>query len=378
MATMTPGYAVLPVTASLANMTTELRTQLVGPTQKASKQAGDAIRKGMTDGVDKAAKAAESANWRVKKSAEELETAESKLVEQRYKTEAASKAVEAASRVRSEAESKGIAAIEKAEEALLKKRATAEREARNLAKAEEGVEKALTESARAAESLTSRQEELDKATKDAEGSSKGFIASLQTMQGEMDDTAEKSSTLGDKIMSGFSKVGTGALLGVGAKIGTTVMGGIGTAFEKGFSRLASIEQAETMLSGLGNSVSEVDSIMDSAMKSVSGTAFGFGEAASMAATFAGAGIKESEELTNVLSLVGDSAAIAGADFQEMGSIWTKMASSGRLSTDEMNQLMDRGLGLLPKLQEHWSSPAEWCICPFDKISSVTTSGTITS
>uniref|UniRef100_UPI0025F53A3D tape measure protein n=1 Tax=uncultured Corynebacterium sp. TaxID=159447 RepID=UPI0025F53A3D len=355
---ITPGYAVLPISASLLGVTDELRKQLVGPTQKASKQAGDAIRKSMTDGVDQAAKNTEKAQYRVLKSTQELETAESKLTEQKLKTEAANKAVEAAARVRAESESKGVAAVEKAEEALLRKRAAAEREARNLIKAEEGVEKALTESARAAESLEKRQGELDAANKDAEKSSRGFIASLQDMGTELDETAEKSAGFGDKLMSGLGKVGTGALLGVGAKIGSTVVGSIGTAFEKGFGRLQSIEQAETMLGGLGNSAEGIAEIMDNAMDSVSGTAYGFGEAASMAATFAGAGIEQGEELTRILSLVGDSAAITGADFQEMGSIWTKMASSGRLSTDEMNQMMDRGLGLLPELQKHYNVTAD--------------------
>ncbi|QQB45301.1 tape measure protein [Corynebacterium glucuronolyticum] len=136
------------------------------------------------------------------------------------------------------------------------------------------------------------------------------------------------------------------------------MSGVHSAIEGGMARLQNVEQAQKMLEGLGHSAGTIDTIMDNAMQSVKGTAFGFGEAASMAATFVGAGVKEGDDLQRVLSLVGDSAAIAGADFQEMGSIWTKIASNQKLSTEELNQLMDRGLGILPKLQEKYGVTAE--------------------
>ncbi|BAF54877.1 phage tail tape measure protein [Corynebacterium glutamicum] len=213
------GYAVLPITPSLLGINEELRSQLVAPTQKASKQAGSAIRKEMAAGADQAAKDVEKANFRVKKSAEELATAESKLAEQKLKSEAANKAVEAAARAREEAESKGVAAVEKAEEALLKKRAAAEREARNLVKAEQGVENALTETARAAESLEKRQEALTKATDEGEKSSK----SLRDRFREMGDEANSTGGLFDGLAG---KVGglVGAFAGVAGVAGFAGMG----------------------------------------------------------------------------------------------------------------------------------------------------------
>lgn len=352
------GYASIAVIPVFDGISARIDKAISQPIRKASKDAGDALGKGVSAGVDESAKNVEKAQFRVKKSTQELEAAESKLSEQKHKTEAANLAVEAAARKREDAEGKGIEAVSKAEQDLLKKRAAAERESRNLTKAEEAHESALTESARAAESLEKRQSELTKAN---EGSSKSFkelVEEARMAGDELDETGEKAATFGDKISAGLENVGKGALLGIGAKIGTTVMDGIGTAFGKGFDRLASVEQAETMLKGLGNSASEVDSIMDSAMESVSGTAYGFGEAASMAATFSGAGIKEAEELTRVLTLVGDTASITGSDFNEMGSIWTKVATGQKLQTTEMNQLMDRGLGVLPELQKHYGVTAD--------------------
>lgn len=215
-------YAVLPITPSLLGINEELRSQLVAPTQKASKQAGSAIRKEMAAGADQAAKDVEKANFRVKKSAEELATAESRLAEQKLKTEAANKAVEAAARAREEAESKGVAAVEKAEESLLKKRAAAEREARNLAKAQQGVENALTETARAAESLEKRQEALTKATDEGEKSSKSLRDRFREMGDEAENTGSLFDGMGGKIAGwagGLAGVmGVGAFAGMGAAL----------------------------------------------------------------------------------------------------------------------------------------------------------------
>lgn len=252
-----------------------------------------------------------------------------------------------------------------AEKELTAAKKDADKAALDVAKAEGQARKATTELANANDDAKSKtlllegvQRDLADAEKQAAAEADGAADSVSRLGDEMEEAADKGGGFGGRIMDGLKKVGHGALLGVGAKIGTSVMSGVGTAFESGFGRLQSIEQAESMLGGLGHSAEGIATIMDNAMDSVSGTAYGFGEAASMAATFAGAGIEQGEELTRILGLVGDSAAITGADFQEMGSIWTKMASSGRLSTDEMNQMMDRGLGLLPELQKHYNVTAD--------------------
>ena len=80
-------------------------------------------------------------------------------------------------------------------------------------------------------------------------------------------------------------------------------------------------------------------------------------------------MKEGDELTRVLKLVGDTAAITGSDLGEVGSIWAKVAANGKLSTEEMNQLLDRQLGLLPALQEHYGKSA-------DEVSKMVTEGKV--
>ena len=391
------GYASIPVTLSFANAAKAVQSQLKPQLDKLAKDAAAGIDKNVGSAVDAASKKVERARQRETKATEAATQAESKLKAETEKREGALKRVEAATlnletaqrksadavakaqgeydklvssgtasaeqlaaaeRKIADARDKGKADVLRREEQLDKARAALTTQTQRVADAEVKLKGAEDKAADASERVLSATKQLDEAQEQAERSSKGLSGALASMGDAAADAAEKSGGLGQKLMDGFKTMGKGALLGVGAKAGTMVMDGVHTAMSKGFDRLQSVEQAEKMLEGLGHSATTVDTIMDNAMTSVKGTAYGFGEAASMAATFVGAGVKEGDELTRVLKLVGDTAAITGSDFQEMGSIWTKVASNQKLSTEEMNQLMDRGLGLLPALQEKYGVTAE--------------------
>src|SRR5699024_2829089 len=85
--------------------------------------------------------------------------------------------------------------------------------------------------------------------------------------------SSRGNSLGGKLWKGL-KVGAGV---AGAAVGGVLAGSIA----KGFQRLSAIEQAEAKLTGLGHSAQEVESIMDSALNAVKGTAYGMGDAASI-------------------------------------------------------------------------------------------------
>lgn len=125
----------------------------------------------------------------------------------------------------------------------------------------------------------------------------------------------------------------------------------GLSLVKGFNRLKNIDTAKAQLEGLGHSAKEVESIMDSAMQSVKGTAYGFDEAATAAASAVAAGIEPGKELTRYLSLVGDAAAQSKLSFTEMGSIFNKVMASGKISMEEVNQLADQGIPIYKMLSE---------------------------
>lgn len=146
------------------------------------------------------------------------------------------------------------------------------------------------------------------------------------------------SRLGGAIVK-TSAVAAGAVTAIGAAIG-------GLALRGGIDRALNIEDAQAKLLGLGNSTETVATIMDNALAAVSGTAFGLGDAATVAANAVAAGIKPGQDLERTLSLVGDAATIAGADLTEIGSIFGQVAASGVLMGDDIAQLQDRGIPIL--------------------------------
>ncbi|KZM68479.1 hypothetical protein AWN90_11455 [Nocardia terpenica] len=153
-----------------------------------------------------------------------------------------------------------------------------------------------------------------------------------------------------------SVAGTALKAGVGVAAGG-VAAVLGTAFTKGFQRLNALDQANAKFKALGYSAQSVAGIMDSANKAVKGTAFGLGDAAKVAATALAAGIKEGDELTKYLTLVGDAAAFANADLNEMGAIFNKVQATGKLQGDELAQLSDRGIPVLSWLAQSYGTTA---------------------
>lgn len=152
-------------------------------------------------------------------------------------------------------------------------------------------------------------------------------------------------------MARFAKVAavlTAAALA--AAIGKFVIGG-------GISRALNIEDAQAKLRGLGHDAKSVGQIMDSALKSVKGTAFGLDAAATAAASAVAAGVKPGKELTRVLALTGDTATIMGRDFNEAGAIINKVLAGNRLSMEEVNQLQDAGLPILSMLGKEYGKTA---------------------
>lgn len=165
-------------------------------------------------------------------------------------------------------------------------------------------------------------------------------------------TAGKS--IGDRILGGMGGVLKAGVIGMGA----LAAAGLGTALVKGFQRLDALDQASAKLSGLGHSAQGVDEIMTNALNSVKGTAYGMGDAATVAAQVVAAGVAPGEELERTLKLVGDAATIAGTDMGSMGSIISKVATSDMMQMDVANQLMDAGIPILQMVAGEMGVTAE--------------------
>jgi tape measure domain-containing protein len=162
-------------------------------------------------------------------------------------------------------------------------------------------------------------------------------------------------------MTAAAKVGEFALKGalVGAAgVASLAVGGVGLALTKGFDRLKSIDEAKFKLKALGNDAGSIAKIMDSALASVKGTAFGMDDAVTAASSAVAAGIKPGQDLTKYLGEVGDAAAVAGTNFTDMGSIFNKIQTSNKAYTDDLQQLSDRGLPIFTWLQKEYGVTAD--------------------
>src|SRR5690606_36027052 len=149
---------------------------------------------------------------------------------------------------------------------------------------------------------------------------------------------KQGSRLGSFLMSGVKKTGTAAAVATGTALTAALV--------KGWGRLTAIDDAEAKLRGLGYTGGQIDEIMDSALASVKGTAFGLGDAATAAASALASGVKPGAELTRYLTLIGDAATQGGASFTEMASIINKTTARGKVGMENLNQLSERGIGIM--------------------------------
>ncbi|WNT44335.1 tape measure protein [Microbacterium phage Mabodamaca] len=180
-------------------------------------------------------------------------------------------------------------------------------------------------------------------------SAKGFGKTLKgQVNPALDSTGkEGGSLLGKGISTAFDKATKLVLGSIGA-----IGGGIaGLAVYGGFSRALKLDEARTKLTALNYTTKESEAITQSALASVKGTAFGLDSAVSSAVGLLAAGVKPGQELTGVLTTISNTAALAGTSMDEMGSIFGKIAANGKVTTEEMNQLADRGVPIWQYLGE---------------------------
>ena len=204
-----------------------------------------------------------------------------------------------------------------------------------------------------------------------EPSTDGLVPGIRKAFGAVDDAARRagrdtgdnySRSFGDRSKGVLGTIFSGVGMGVGMKlvegVGGAVKGLGNLAFGSGIERALNVAGAQKKLEGLGHSADSVKTIMDDALASVKGTAFGMGDAAAVAASTVAAGVKPGNELQRTLTLVGDAATIAGSGMGEMGSVFNKVAASNKLQMDSVNQLQDRGIPVLQFVAEEMGVTGE--------------------
>ena len=234
-------------------------------------------------------------------------------------------------------------ALREAEEAFI----AVNKEVDNNRKELDNAEIALTNAERNYNSLSKSVERYSKEMKDLyieqEISNSMFTRmgdGLTTFGGHLESISSVTSRFGNFLTTRV----TLPIVGLISTLGSA-------ALVKGWQRLAGIDEARAKLDGLGHSAETVESVLESALDSVRGTAFGFSDAATIAASAIAAGINEGKELTRYLKLIGDTAAIAGIGLNEMGPIFNKITTQNKAYNGELQQIAERGIPIYQWLAE---------------------------
>lgn len=318
------GYAMLPVTLSFEGITKDIADKLGVPLKQAATRAGTDAGASIADGIEKAKGKVESASAKVAAAFKKVEDAAGKVTVAEAKLQAL--------------RDKGVT------------------DAGRLAAAEESVNRAkrdLTQATnqhtRATGSLTQAQKGLRDAEKGASQSTNELTNATTKLRGGLSSVTSVSSKASSSLMS------IGKSAGIAAA-GFAGFQGVKSFLSAGWDRLTAIDNAKAKLGALGHDAQAVTKIMESATESVKGTAFGLGEAAGLAAQAVAAGVKPGKELTDYLSLIGDTAAVAGVGLEEIGSIFTKVQGAGAASNEELAQLADRGIPIMQALAKQMGVP----------------------
>ena len=114
----------------------------------------------------------------------------------------------------------------------------------------------------------------------------------------------------------------------------------------GKARAANIANAKFQIEGLKL---DVDTFMEAADYAVSGTAYGLDSAAKVASQLGASGVTQLEELKTALRSVSGVAAMTNSSYDEIGNIYTTIASNGRLMTENIRSFSARGLNVMANL-----------------------------
>jgi tape measure domain-containing protein len=211
----------------------------------------------------------------------------------------------------------------------------------------------LTASTRGME--TDIKQALNRAERSGTQAGRGIGKNVaQGLSASAGDIESRASQIGERIGTVIAKPVGLAITGLKAGVGAAAVGVgavMATALAKGFERLKTIDDAKFKLKALGNSAADVQKIMDSALESVKGTAFGLGDAATIAANAVAAGVQPGKDLTEYLKMTADASAIAGTSLSDMGRIINQVRTGQKAYTEDLNQLADRGIPIYQWLAE---------------------------
>lgn len=125
--------------------------------------------------------------------------------------------------------------------------------------------------------------------------------------------------------------------------------------EGGATRAQNIEQAKFQLEGLGVAWENIKDDIDYA---VSGTAYGLDVAARAASQLVASNVQLGEEMKFSLRGISGLAAMTNSSYEDIASIFTKVAGQGRLMGDDLNRIAVRGINAAAELAKVFNTTEE--------------------
>ena len=170
------------------------------------------------------------------------------------------------------------------------------------------------------------------------------------LEAGIDSITKRFSTLGIVGMTAVQDL-TRAIEGLVFSKGMSLYNAtIGQIKSGGWNRATNIDKARFAIEGLKMSWDDLEPSISAA---VNGTRFGFDEAATAASQLAASNVKVGEEMDNALKSIANVASQTGAEYSEIGHIYTVVAGNGKLMTEQMQQFSYRGFNAAAAMADVW-------------------------
>lgn len=182
---------------------------------------------------------------------------------------------------------------------------------------------------------------LDELNKSARSFSLNHVAdNIQTVA----DRFSALGIVGDQVLRRL----TDKAIDLGKSLITAIPNQIITG---GKRRAQNIEQAKFMLEGLLGEAYDWEKIQEDINYAVSGTAYGFDEAASAAGQLAASSVEFGDDMKAALRGISGVAAMTNDEYGTIAQIFTKIAGQGKVMSQELNQLAAHGINAAATLAQ---------------------------
>ena len=166
------------------------------------------------------------------------------------------------------------------------------------------------------------------------------------LEAGIDSITKRFSTLGIAGMTVIQDL-TRAAERMGMSLYNSTIGQIKTG---GWNRATNIDKARFAIEGLKMSWDDLEPSISAA---VNDTRFGFDEAATAASQLAASNVQVGDDMTNALKSIANVASQTGAEYSEIGHIYTVVAGNGKLMTEQMQQFSYRGFNAAAAMASVW-------------------------